>query len=110
MMRLPLSNRTLSLLAAAGATMSLAACWGGAGDDNGNLTETEMGDVDQVEGTISDALPNFDTEANPANGSGKPAEPGDDAKPANASAETPATQPATAAGSEDAVIPGSVAE
>lgn len=55
-----------SLLVIAGLTLGLSACSGKQSDEDA-LTETEMGDVDTVEGTINDSLPNFDTLPNPAN-------------------------------------------
>jgi len=67
-MKMPQTIRHLrpSLLLITGLAFGLSACFGDRSADDA-LTETEMGDVDTPEGTISDSLPNLDTLPNPAN-------------------------------------------
>lgn len=69
------------------AVLALAACSGGGTD---SATETQMGDVDTPEGTISDAIPNPDLLANPANTEFNGNAPAADAKPAGENAESEA--------------------
>ena len=63
--------------------LALAACSGGGTD---SATETQMGDVDTPEGTISDTIPNPDLLANPANSEFNGNAPAADAKPAGEAA------------------------
>lgn len=90
------SHRPVTALAACLAlTIGVAACSNEPSDDDA-LTETQMGDVDTVEGTISDSLPNFDTMPNPANITDAP-------KPEATASDTPATPGETPAANSESV-------
>jgi len=54
-------NKFARIAAAAAVALTISACSGNDAPDSGDVTETQMDDVDVIDGTISDEMVDVDT-------------------------------------------------